>query len=102
MTNVVYDNPDFRSATKKMPGVQVDYLIQTRFNTLYVCEVKFSQNRLGVKVINDVRDRIERLRPPRGYSVRPVLNHASSITPALAEAEFFASIIDFKSFLRRP
>ena len=98
---VVYDNPYFRHPTKRLPGVQIDYLIQTRFKTLYVCETKFSQDRLGASVIDEVQARIERLRPPRGFSVRPVLIHASAVTPALSEAEFFASIVDFSAFLRR-
>jgi hypothetical protein len=98
---IVYDNPYFRPANKRLPGVQVDYLIQTRFKTLYLCETKFSQERLGASVIDEMRARIARLRPPRGFSIRPVLIHASSVTPAVVESEFFASIVDFTSFLRR-
>lgn len=44
---VVYDNPYFRRATKRRPGVQIDYMVQTRYKTLYVCEAKFSQNPVG-------------------------------------------------------
>lgn len=98
---IVYDNPFFRPANKRLPGVQVDYMIQTRFKTLYVCEIKFGQNRLGPSIIDEVQDRIARLRPPRGFSIRPVLIHVSGVTPAVAEAEFFASIVDFASFLKR-
>ncbi len=101
LDEVVYDNPYFRLATKRLPGVQVDYLIQTRFKTLYVCETKFSQDRLGASVIDEVQARIGRLRPPRGFSIRPVLIHASSVTPHVAEAEFFASIVDVSTFLKR-
>lgn len=99
LDEVVYDNPYFRRATKRLPGVQVDYLIQTRFKTLYVCEAKFSQEPLGVSVIDEVSSRIVRLRAPRGFSIRPVLIHASGVTPALVEAEFFAAIIDLASFV---
>ena len=52
-------------------------------------------------VLDEVQARIERLRPPRGFSIRPVLIHASAVTPAVSEAEFFASIVDFATYLKR-
>ena len=42
-SEVIYDNPYFQRPTKTHPGCQVDYLIQTKFNTLYICEIKFSK-----------------------------------------------------------
>ncbi len=63
---------------------------------------KFSQDRLGASVIDEVQARIARLRPPRGFSIRPVLIHASSVTPAVSEAEFFASIVDVAALMFVP
>jgi uncharacterized protein len=41
--------------THRSQGCQIDYLIQTKFNTLYVCEIKFSKNIVESAVINDVQ-----------------------------------------------
>lgn len=96
---VIYDNPYFRRATTRAPGCQVDYLIQTGFGTLYVCEAKFTRRELGTGIIQEVKDRIQRLRAPRGFSIRPVLIHVGGVNEALQESEFFASIIDFCQLL---
>ena len=42
---VVMDGPFFQSSTTKQPGCQIDYMIQTRFHNLYLCEVKFKNNK---------------------------------------------------------
>lgn len=96
---VVYDNPYFRRATTRVPGCQIDYLVQTGFGTLYVCEAKFTRRELGPGIIKEVQDKIQRLRVPRGCSVRPVLVHTGGVSEAVLESEFFASIIDFCDLL---
>lgn len=96
---IVYDNPYFRRATSRAPGCQIDYLIQTGFGTLFVVEAKFTKREIGPGIIKEVQDKIQRLRPPRGYSVRPVLIHASGVHEAVVESELFASIVDFCDLL---
>jgi len=39
---ILIDNPFFQRKTKRQHGCQIDYLIQTKYNNLYICEVKFS------------------------------------------------------------
>lgn len=98
--DIVSENPFFQRATKNQPGCQIDYMIQTRFNTLYVCEIKFSKNSIGTDVIKEVEQKIKRLTMPRGYSIRPVLIHVNGIEEDVREQAFFASIVDFgKLFL---
>jgi integrase len=36
------------------PGCQIDLLIQTKFNCLYVCEIKFSRSEVSVSVTGDI------------------------------------------------
>jgi uncharacterized protein len=93
------DNPYFQRATQRKSGVQIDYLIQTRFNTLYVCEIKFHRDRIGLEIIEEMRSKIKALNIPRGYSIRPVLIHVNGVTEPLAEEQFFAHIINFSQFL---
>lgn len=96
---VIYDNPYFQRSTKTHPGCQIDYLIQTRFNNLYICEIKFSTMPIGPSLINEVQQKMDRLVKPKGFSMRPVLIHVNGVTEAVVESDFFAKIIDFSQFL---
>ena len=95
---VINDNPYLQHQTKAQQGCQIDYLIQTRFNVLYACEIKFSKNKIGVDVIEDIKQKLERLKIPQRFSIKPVLIHASDTTEELKEAHYFANIIDAADF----
>lgn len=96
---IICENPYFQRPTKTRPGCQIDYMIQTRFNTLYLCEIKFSKNLVDAKVIEEVNQKIERLKIPRAYSIRPVLIHVNGVEDVIEESDFFTAIINFGSFL---
>jgi len=97
--DIINDNPYFQRQTLKQKGCQIDYLIQTRFKTLYVCEMKFSQNEISTKVIAAVREKIERLKYPRGFACIPILIHANSVSQAVIESDYFPAIIDVSEAL---
>lgn len=97
--DIVLDNPYYQRATSERPGCQIDYLIQTKFNTLYVCEIKFSRSLIGMSVIKEVKDKIKRLERPKGFSVRPVLIEVNGVKDEVSEMDFFDQIIDFGQFL---
>jgi len=92
---IEYDNPFLQTRTKARQGCQIDLLIQTRFNTLHLCEIKFSKKEIGPSVIKEVEEKIQRLVLPRGFSVRPVLIHVNGVTEAVEDVGFFSHIIDF-------
>ncbi len=96
---VIYDNPYFQRATKTHPGCQVDYLIQTRFNTLYICEIKFSKEPIGLSIVKEMQQKMDSIAKPKNFSMRPVLICVNGVTDAVAESDFFAKIIDFGKFL---
>jgi len=87
--------PYFQKSTKTHAGCQVDYLIQTRFSTLYVCEIKFRKDPIGTEIIPEVQAKIDSLTLPKGFSVRPILIHVNGVTDELLDREFFAEIVDF-------
>lgn len=97
--NIVSDNPFFQKPTNRQRGCQIDYLIQTRFHTLYVCEIKFSKHPIGMEVINEIQQKIDRLQRPKGYSCRPVLIHVNGISKDVIESDYFSAIIDMSEFL---
>ncbi len=97
---IVNDNPFFQRRTATQSGCQIDYMIQTRFNNLYICEIKFSRNLVRTNVINEMKSKIDRLELPKNYSYRPVLIHVNGVEDEIVSCEFFANIIDFGSLLK--
>ncbi|AIL13454.1 ATPase [Candidatus Paracaedimonas acanthamoebae] len=96
--DIVADNPFFQRRTVKTPGCQIDYLIQTRFNTLFAVEIKFSQSELKTSVIQETKDKINRLILPRRFSCWPVLIHVNGVNESVEEAGYFTEIINFGKF----
>jgi uncharacterized protein len=98
LNEIVMSNPYMQTMTKQHAACQIDYLIQTRFNTLYLCEIKFSKNEINNTVIKDVQEKITKLIVPRGFSIRPVLIHVNGVSDSVLSADFFAHIINFSEF----
>ena len=96
---IISENPFYQRKTSRYQGCQIDYLIQTKFNTLYICEIKFSKNLVDFSVIGEVQKKIDAIQYPKGYSLRPVLIHVNGVTDDVTDSDFFASIIDFSSGL---
>lgn len=85
-------NPYFRNTTTRMQACQIDYMIQTRFSNLYICEIKFSSTKIGLGIINEVQDKINKLNAPKGFSYRPVLIHANGVQQEVYDSNYFAKI----------
>lgn len=96
---IVCANPYWHTEGTRRLKCQIDFLIQTKFNVLYVCEIKFVNQEIGSKIILEMQDKIKRLHPPRGFSCRPVLIHVNGIKPSVIQADYFAHIIDFGQLL---
>lgn len=97
--NIVWDNPYFQDQTTRHPGCQIDYLIQTRDRTLYLCEIKFSQHPIKGEVIEEVKQKMEALPIPKGFSIRPILIHVNGVSNQIKAQEFFSRILDFSALL---
>lgn len=96
---VIFDNPYFQHKTRKQNGCQIDYLIQTRYNNLFVCEIKFSQNPIQASIIEKMKSKISNLTIPHGYAILPVLIHTGPISESVKNQDYFYKIIDFSRFL---
>ncbi len=99
VSDIVNDNPYFQRKTINWAGCQIDYLIQTRFSTCYLCEIKFSNQEISRSVIDEVKGKIQSLALPRNMSTRPVLIHVNGVDEQVLESNFFSSIIDFNNML---
>jgi hypothetical protein len=97
--DIVNDGAFFQTKTQKQKGCQVDYLIQTRFNTLFICEIKFSRNEIKSSVIEEVAEKVKRMAKPRNFSYFPVLIHVNGVSDAVLDADYFFKVIDFGALL---
>lgn len=95
--DIVFENPFFQSKNSKQKGCQFDYVIQTRFNTLYLFEIKFSRHPISLSVVKEIKQKLEALKVPKQMACLPVLVHASGITKAVIESRYFVQIIDFST-----
>lgn len=99
--DLISEGPYFQRKTARQPGCQIDYLIQTKFDCLYVCEIKFSRYEIKSNIINEVQEKILRLKRPRYLSCRPVLIHVNGINEELEDSKYFAKIISFSTLLEK-
>lgn len=93
--DILVENPFFQHQTTRRSACQIDYMIQTRTNILYVCEVKFSRDILRKEIIREVKDKISRLYVPKGMSCCPVLIHVNGVQDSVIDSNYFTKIIDF-------
>jgi uncharacterized protein len=96
---IVCDNPYFQRKTLKQQGCQIDYLVQSKYKTLYVCEIKFLRSEIDVSVIHAVKEKIAKLALPRGFACLPVLIHVNGVSDEVKETDYFCKIIDFSEML---
>jgi AAA+ ATPase superfamily predicted ATPase len=82
---IISENPFYQHKAARTLGCQIDYLIQTKFGSLYVCEIKFSKNPINGSIIQEVQRKIDALKRPKGYSCRPVLIHVNGVTDHVIE-----------------
>lgn len=97
--NVIFDNPFFQKNTSSHKGCQIDYMVQTKYHSLFLCEIKFSKDKIGLDVITEFQEKIRRLSTPKNFSIWPVLIHVNGTTEAVQKSGFFSKIINFGDFL---
>jgi len=97
--SIIHSGSFFQRKTQLKKGCQIDLLIQTRFHTLYLCEIKFSEHPIGSSIISEIQEKMKRISVPRLYSIRPVLIHVNGVKDSVYESEVFDHIIDFQKML---
>ncbi|MFI0347694.1 MAG: hypothetical protein ACH346_02815 [Chthoniobacterales bacterium] len=98
-TEVLCDGPYRQSKRTIQKGCQIDYLIQTQTRNLFINEFKFKKRELTTDVINQVQEKIQALKIPRGFAAIPVLFHIGGVSSGVATDPYFFRVIDIASFL---
>jgi len=97
--NILFEGPYFQKQTKHKTGCQIDYLIQDRFNTLYIIELKFSKGDIPATVIENMKRKIKALDAPKNISIRPVLIYVGTISDSIKYHPIFDRVISFEDIL---
>lgn len=98
---VICDGPFFQRKTTKAQGCQIDYLVQTKLGVLYLCEIKFTRSAITTKIIDEVKEKINRIAKPKNMSVVPILLHIGSVQDDVLDSQFFGKVIDISKVLER-
>lgn len=70
-------------------------MIQSRNDTVYVCEIKFSKSPLQRAMISEVDRKIRNMAKPHNYTFRPALIHINGVGDNLLDERYFDTLIDF-------
>jgi AAA+ ATPase superfamily predicted ATPase len=97
--DIVRSGPYRQTKTTTQQGCQIDYLIQTKTNGLFICEFKFKRREINSDIISEMQEKISRLKAPKGFARVPVLCHLSGVTDSVATSSYFYRIIDIVDFL---
>lgn len=79
--------------SKNKGGCQIDFLIHTKEQTVYVCEFKF-RRRISTEVIQEVKNKLKVLKYPRYLSIRKVLIYEGELSERVRSEEFFDYIFN--------
>jgi uncharacterized protein len=90
-------SPYFQKGTQRREACQIDLLIQTK-HTLYVCEIKF-RKKIESQVIDEVQEKINKLKVVKRISVRPVLIYEGELSKSLIDGDYFTAQIAFGDLL---
>jgi len=97
--DIVCDGPYRQSQSLNARGCQIDYLVQTFTKNLFVCEFKFKRREIGIEVIDEMQEKINSLKIPKGYAAVPILFHIGGVSPSVETNNYFYRIVDITEFL---
>lgn len=99
--DTIRSGPYRQNKTTKQQGCQIDFLLQSKTNTLFVCEFKFKRREISSEIITEMEQKIARLKVSKGFARVPVLCHLGGVADAVAVSSYFYRIIDITDFLEQ-
>jgi len=96
-TTILNYSPYFQNATQRKKSCQIDLLIRTK-SALYIVESKVRE-KIDASVIEEVREKIIRLKAPKNLAIRSALVYQGDLEPSLTDSDYFDHLISFKQLL---
>lgn len=97
--DILCEGPFFQRTTQRTQGCQVDYMIQTKYNVLFICEIKYTKRPLSKDIIQEVEAKAAKVRAPKHYSKRIVLIHVHDEPEYIQGETYHWTVINALSFL---
>lgn len=73
-------------------------MIISKFDNIYLCELKFNKI-IDSEVIKEVKAKIQALKKPKYFSIRPVLIYAGELSEDVQYSDFFYKLINVKDMV---
>ena len=73
-------------------------LVQTD-DSMCIVEIK-RRRQIGPDIVDEVREKVRKIRKPRGISVRKGLVYAGELAPSVRRCGYFDALVDVARFLR--
>ena len=89
--------PYVQRGTKRGEGCQIDLLVQTR-RTVFVVEIK-RRREIGAEVMDEVAEKVRRLKVAGGVSIRTALVHDGHLSPRIEAEHGFDVLVPAQSLL---
>jgi uncharacterized protein len=83
----------FQNKTSKTEAVQIDLMIECKPLNFYVCEIKYKK-KINIEIIDEVQDKVARLKLPKYSTRRPVLIYCGELDPEVHDADYFDKILE--------
>lgn len=99
LESITQANPFLQTKTIRRQKCQIDFLIQTKEGSLYVCEINYKKDEINSSVIPEVKEKVKKLKRKKYMSCRPVLIHVNGVSESVKKSDYFVKIIDFSKFL---
>jgi hypothetical protein len=96
-TPLLAAGPYIQRAAARRKACQIDLLMRSK-HSLYVVEVK-SRKKIGLAVIDEVREKVRRLPVPRHQSVRTALVYEGALDARIETEGFFDFLVPFSRLL---
>ncbi len=89
-----------RKTIKEQTGYQIDLIFDRADHVLTVCEIKYTQGKIGVEVIEEFEKKLRLMPTPTSKTIEKVLISASGATEALLARAYFDRIITLEDIFR--
>ena len=82
-----------RTSIKEQPGYQIDLIFDRADRVLSICEIKYTQGKTGIEVIEEFEKKLSLLSDSEGKTIERVLISASGASEGLHARGYFDRII---------
>lgn len=83
---------------RKSEGFQIDLLFLRSDKTITICEMKYYNKEIGVKIIKEIETKIKSLTVPRAYTLEKALVSIYGQDSALEELDYFHHSLELNDF----